>query len=148
LNIFKTYTDLLEFVDQNDCAIVSEDTPLLVELSAQENLSLILKYHEKISVKKADILIKELLKDMGLGKLRDKKPFELNKLEKVSIQLIRAYISPFEKICIIKPFSMLNRVEDLSYIITLSEKFDKKEVSVLDTHLHNFYKESRCLTIR
>ncbi len=121
---------------------------MLVELTALENLSLILKYHEKISVKKADILIKELLKDMGLSKLCDKKPFELNKLEKVSIQLVRAYISPFEKICIIKPFSMLNRVEDFSRILTLSETFDKKEVTVLDTYLHNFYKESRCLTTR
>ncbi len=129
-------------------AIVSEDTPLLVELSVIENISLLLKYHNNIKVKLAEKSVSELLLRCGYEYIGRKKPFDLNKKDKMIAQYLRAYISTFDTIAIIKPFSMLNRIEDINHIIELSSILDDKKVEILDTLQHDFYKDNQCLTIK
>lgn len=128
--------------------MVSEDTPLFVDLNINENISLILKYHYRYSVNKAYEYTNELLEKCGCIDLAQKRPFELSKKDKFIIQYIRAYVSPKEKIAVVKPFSMLNRVEDLSYLEELVDILDEKETYILDTMLQNYYKENKCLTIK
>ncbi len=128
--------------------IVSEETPLLVDLNANENIALILEYHYRYSIKNATIYADELLKRCEHHKLSDKRVFELDKRDRFIIQYIRAYVSPKDKIAIVKPFSMLDRVDDLSYIKKLVDILDEKETEIVDTTIHQYYKESRCLIIK
>ena len=147
VKIFEDYHTLQTYVVENNLAVVSEDIPLLVDLSVNENIALILEYHYKYSVKNATIYTNQLLKKCGYIELSNKRPFKLNKKDKFIIQCIRAYVSPKDKVAIIKPFSMLDRVEDLSYITKLADILDEKEMQIVDTAMHRYYKENKCLTI-
>jgi len=129
---------------ENNFAIVSEDTPLLVDLDTNENISLILEYHYKYSIDNATEYTNELLKKCGYLHLAQKRPFELNKKDKLIIRYLRAYVSPKEKIAIIKPFSMLNHVDDLSYLEELVDILNEKKMQIVDTTMHKYYKENRC----
>jgi len=74
-------------------------------------------------------------------------PFEIDKKDRLLIQFLRAYVSNCEMITIIKPFSMIDKIEDIDYIIKLSNKFDKT-IQIADIALHNYYKENKCLIIK
>ncbi len=124
--------------------MVSDDTPLLVELSANENISLILKCHYGYSVKKAKKATSKLLKECGYEDIEDKKPFEMIKKEKLAIQYIRAYVSKFDDIAVIKPLSIVDRVEDIEEIFRLKGILEDKDVCILDTVKHDFYKDKTC----
>ena len=147
VKIFEDFHVLQAYIIENDMAVVSEDTPLLVDLSANENIALILEYHYRYSVKNATIYTDNLLEKCGYIEISSKRPFRLNKKEKFIIQCIRAYISPKDKIAIIKPFSMLDKVEDLSYLTKLADILDEKEMQIVDTAIHKYYEENTCLTI-
>jgi len=147
VKIFEDFSILQRYIFENNLAVVSEDTPLLVDLNVNENIALILEYHYKYSIKNATIYTNQLLKKCGYLKIENSKPFELNKKDKFIIQYIRAYVSPKEKIAIVKPFSMLERVEDLSYVIKLVDILNEKEIQIIDTAIHKYYEENRCLTI-
>jgi len=121
---------------------------LLVDLNASENIALILEYHYKYSVKKAIKYSKNLLEKCGYKEISDKKPFELNKKNKFIVQFLRAYVSPREKIAVIKPFSILDKVEDLSYLIEITDILDEKKIQIVDTTTHKYYKENKCLIIK
>ncbi len=121
---------------------------MLVDLSVNENIALILEYHYKYSIKNATIYTNKLLEKCGYKKIADKRPFSLNKKEKFISQIIRAYVSPKEKIAVIKPFSMIERAEDLSTLIKIADILDEKEIQIFDTTVHKYYKENRCLTIK
>jgi len=121
---------------------------LLTELNANQNISLLLKYHYRIGVQKAHDKVLDILKECRYEKLSDKRLFELNKKERFIIQFIRAYVSKFDKIAIIKPFSMLSHREDLSEILSLSSILSEKEIEILDTRKYDFYKDKKCLIIK
>ncbi len=148
VKIFENYHALQTYVVENNLAVVSEDTPLLVDLSTNENISLILEYHYKYSIKDATIYTDKLLEKCGYKNITDKRPFKLTKEEKLIIQFIRAYVSPKEKIAIVKPFSMLDKVEDLSTLIKIADILNEKDIQIVDTVIHKYYEENRCLTIK
>ncbi len=121
---------------------------MLVDLSVNENIALILEYHYRYSIKEATIYTDKLLEKCGYKEITDKRPFKLNKKEKFITQFIRAYVSPKEKIAIVKPFSMLEKIEDLSTLIKLANTLNEKEIQIVDTAIHKYYKENKCLTIK
>ena len=121
---------------------------MLVDLSANENIALILEYHYHYSIKDATNYADKLLEKCGYKDIADKRPFGLSKIEKFIIQFIRAYVSPKKKIAIIKPFSMLEKVEDLSTLIKIADILDEKDIQIIDTTIHKYYEESKCLTIK
>lgn len=120
---------------------------MLVDLSVNENIALILEYHYKYSIKDATVYTDKLLEKCGYKSIGGKKPFRLSKKEKFIIQFIRAYVSPKEKIAIIKPFSMLEKIEDLSILIKIADIFDEKNIQIVDTTIHKYYEENKCLII-
>ena len=121
---------------------------MLVDLSVNENIALILEYHYRYSIKKATIYTDKLLEKCGYKEIADKRPFRLSKKDKFIIQFIRAYVSPKEKIAVIKPFSMLEKVEDLSTLTKIADILDEKDIQIIDTTIHKYYEENKCLTIK
>jgi len=121
---------------------------LLVDLSANENIALILEYHYKYSINDATIYTDKLLEKCGYKKIANKRPFKLNKKEKFIAQFIRAYVSPKEEIAIVKPFSILDNIEDLSTLIKIADILNEKNIQIVDTTIHKYYEENRCLTIK
>ncbi len=147
VKIFEDFHTLQAYIIENNLAVVSEDTPLLVDLNVNENIALILEYHYRYSVKNATIYTNQLLEKCGCLEMANMRPFKLSKKDKFIIQCIRAYVSPKDKIAIVKPFSMLERVEDLSYITKLADILNEKEMQIIDTAIHKYYEENTCLTI-
>ncbi len=137
-----------DILQKEKWAIISEETPLLTELSALDNISLMLKYHFNMSVNKAEKYVCELMKRVELENLCYKRPYALSKIDKAFVQYIRAYVSPFDKIAIIKPFSMLDKIEHLEMIIDLSQKLNDKKIKIFDTDIHGYYKGERCHIIK
>ena len=139
---------MTKYIEKESVAVVGEETPLLVELSANENISLILKCHYRFSIKKAEKESKKLLQKCGYEEINDKKPFKLTKKEKLIVQYIRAYVSKFDKIAVIKPFSLIESIGDIEELYKLSKIFEDKEMEILDTLKHDFYEEKRCHIIK
>jgi len=147
IKIFEDIDTLNKYIESEKTSIVSENTPLLSELTVTQNISLILEYHNRFNIKKSKKITSNLLQKSGLEELRDKLPFEIGKKDRLLIQFLRAYVSSCEMITIIKPFSMIDKIEDIDYIIKLSNIFNKR-IQIVDTTLHNYYKENKCLIIK
>ncbi len=126
-------------------ALVSENTPLLRDLNVIENIALILEYHDKISIKKAQSCVNDVLKRCGADILSYKKVYELDKKDSIIIKYIRAYMSNFEIILIDRPFSMLDKMEDMQSIFELSEVLDDKAAQIVDLKSNEYYKDKYVL---
>ena len=131
-----------EYIKQGcNFALVSEATPLLRDLNVIENIALILEYHDKISIKKAQSCVNDLLKRCGADILRYKKVYELDKKDTIVIKYIRAYMSSLEIILIDRPFSMLDKMEDMKSIFELNEVLDDKATQIVDLKSNGYYKD-------
>ncbi len=126
-------------------ALVSESTPLLRDLNVIENIALILEYHDKISIKKAQSGVNDILKRCGADILSYKKVYELDKKDSIIVKYIRAYMSNFEIILIDRPFSMLDKMEDIQSIFELSEVLDDKAAQIVDLKSNEYYKDKYVL---
>lgn len=108
-------------------AQVSSELPLLSNLNMLENIALINQYHLNQSLKESEKAARQVLSRLGYESCAEKRMLQSSETEIFMVKLIRAYLSPFNKVIVIQPslliseFSsdklkqVLNAIETLSH---------------------------------
>ncbi len=120
-------------------------TPLLRDLNAIENIALILEYHQSFSIKKAQQIVLKLLKKCHIADIKEKRVYELDKKEILTIKYIRAYVSNFDTITVVKPFSMLDKIADIEILFELFNILNDKITTIADLKSNDYFKEKNVI---
>ncbi len=131
-----------------EVALISEETPLLADLSVVDNISLILEYHKNLSVKMSRGIISKLLKKCNIEEIKDKKPHELNRKDIIMVKYLRAHVSDFKTIVVERPFSMLDNIDDIEAVFNMFDIFDIKNVEIVDLESNHYYEDKKCHIIK
>ena len=126
-------------------AIISTTTPLLRDLSAIENIALMLEYNKNYSINKAEQAIFKLMKRFQIEGIKDKRVYELNKKDILIIKYLRAYVSSFDAILVVKPFSMLDNVEDIDVLFELFNIYNDKMTKIVDLNSNQYYRDNNVI---
>ena len=126
-------------------AIISTTTPLLRDLSVIENIALMLEYNKNYSISKAEQAIFKLMKRFKIEGIKDKRVYELNKKDILIIKYLRAYVSSFDTILVVKPFSMLDNVEDLDVLFELFNIYNDKMTKIVDLNSNQYYRDNNVI---
>jgi len=126
-------------------AIISTTTPLLRDLSVIENIALMLEYNKNYSISKAEQAIFKLMKRFQIEGIKDKRVYELNKKDILIIKYLRAYVSSFDTILVVKPFSMLDNVEDLDVLFELFNIYNDKMTKIVDLNSNQYYRDNNVI---
>ena len=122
-------------------AQISENTPLLRDLNAVENVALVLEYHKKIPIKKAEEIVFELFKRCNIDDIGYRRIYEIDRKDILILKFLRAYVSYFSEILIVKPFSMLDKMEDMDRLFELFNMLNDKMVIVADLKSNRYYED-------
>lgn len=102
-----------------------------------------LEYNNNYSISKAEKTVFNLMKKFQIEGIKDKKVYELNKKDILIIKYLRAYVSSFETILVVKPFSVLDKVEDIEVLFELFNIFNDKMTKIIDLNSNQYYKNAQ-----
>lgn len=106
--------------------MVSPDIPLLSNLTAIDNIALILRFHTKNSDQQIYNLLNGLFKDMGIEEIKCLKPSFIDEQTIFVVKLLRAAMMPDSVILIDRPFFMIKNMADIKPV--------REMLALLDTH--------------
>ncbi|NIA20109.1 MAG: hypothetical protein GWP07_06745 [Xanthomonadaceae bacterium] len=122
---------------------MSDTTPLLSHLTILENIALLNEFHHGKKKDKAEKEAQQLLADCGFEHIGSKRPFEINNKESFVAKFLRAVVSDFEKILIVRPFDQADSFEIMNLLQDLSAFFPHKSVEVIATEANKRYYEGQ-----
>jgi len=132
-------------MEAENIAIISTTTPLLRDLSVIENIALMLEYNKNYSISKAEQAVFKLMKRFQIEGIKDKRVYELSKKDILIIKYLRAYVSSFDAILVVKPFSMLDNVEDIDVLFKLFNIFNDKMTKIIDLNSNQYYRDKNVI---
>ncbi len=132
-------------MQDRNIALISVETPLLRDLSIIENIALILEYHENYSINKAEQTVFKLMEKCQINGIKDKRVYELDKKDILIVKYLRAYVSSFDTILIIKPFSMLDHTKDMEVLFKLFNIFNDKITKIVDLKSNKYYRDKNVI---
>ena len=132
-------------MQDNNTALISVETPLLRDLSVLENIALMLEYHKSYSISKAQQAVLKLMERSQTVGIKDKMVHELSKRDILIAKYLRAYVSSFDIILIVKPFSMLDNIDDIEVLFELFNIFNDKMTKIVDLNSNQYYREKNVI---
>jgi len=114
-------------------------------LSVIENIALMLEYNKNYSISKAEQAVFKLMERFQIEGIKDKRVYELNKKDILIIKYLRAYVSSFDAILVVKPFSMLDNVEDIDVLFKLFNIFNDKMTKIIDINSNQYYRDKNVI---
>ncbi len=85
------------------------------------------------------------MKRFQIESIKDKRVYELNKKDILIIKYLRAYVSCFDTILIVKPFSMLDNVQDIEVLFELFNIFNDKITKIADLDSNQYYRKKNVI---
>lgn len=143
MKIFSTEKELEDYQESGNWALVSGDTPLLSHLTVLENIALLSEFHHGATIDKAEKEAQQLLADCGFEHIALQKPFEISNKEGFVAKYLRALVSDFEKILVVKPFDQAESFEIMNLLQRLSAFFPHKKVEVITSGTNKRYYEAQ-----
>ncbi len=123
-------------------AHVSPDLPLLSNLTIEDNIALITRYHSNVSRGKILPVVEKLMEDAGIIHLKGERLAGVNKNDVFIAKLLRACMIDDAVIVIERPFEMLSGQKSFNIIQETLDSIKNMYNSciVLDYEWHrNFY---------
>jgi len=117
----------------------------LRDLSVVENIALMLEYNNNYSINKAEKTVFRLMKRFQIEGIKDKRVYELNKKDILIVKYLRAYVSSFDTILIVKPFSMLDNIEDIEVLFEMFNIFSDKITKIVDLDSNQYYRDKNVI---
>lgn len=143
MKIFSTQRELEDYQASGDWALVSDDTPLLSQLTILENIALLKEFHHGEKRNRAEKEAQQLLAGCGFEHIASQRPFEINNKESFVAKYLRAVASDFEKILIVRPFDHAESFEIMNLLQELSDFFPHKSVEVIAMEADKRYCEGQ-----
>ncbi len=122
---------------------MSDTTPLLSHLTILENIALLKEFHHGEKPDKAEKEAQQLLANCGFEHIARKRPFEINKKERFVAKYLRAVVSDYEKILIVRPFDQAEIFEIMNLLQDLSDFFPYKSAEVVAIEADKRYYEGQ-----
>lgn len=122
---------------------MSDATPLLSHLTILENIALLKEFHHGVKKGKAEKEARQLLVGCGFEHIAWKRPFEINNKETFVAKYLRAVVSDFDKILIVRPFDRAENFEIMNLLQNLSEFFPHKSVEIIAIEADKRYYEGQ-----
>jgi len=104
-----------------------------------------LEYHENYSINKAKQTVFKLMERCQIYNIKDKRVHELNKRDILIVKYLRAYVSSFNTVLIVKPFSMLDSVEDIEVLSELFNILNDKMTKIVDLNSNQYYRDKNVI---
>lgn len=122
---------------------------MLSHLTVLENIALLSEFHHGEKVDKAEKEAQKLLADCGFEHIALQKAFEINRKESFVAKYLRAVVSDFEKILIVRPFEQAKSFEIINLLQNLAAYFPHKEVEIIAREANRrYYEGQKCLIIK
>ncbi len=120
--------------NQNRLGMVSADIPLISNLEVQQNIALILQYHEDLPRDLAYGRVLELLGRLRLEGLARLRPASLAARERFLVMLLRAVVVREASVVIERPFRILTEDKDA---LLLLDVLDRIKDLYHDCHIYD-----------
>jgi len=114
---------------QLQAAPISADIPLISSLETWLNIALIKQYHETLPAETARKMAVDLLRDLGLEKVADKRNPALGNEGRFYVKLLRAAVVEKAAIVIDRPFAMLPQEKNFSAVAAALKKIKNLYIS-------------------
>jgi len=79
------------------------------------------------------------------GSLKDKRVYELDKRDILVAKYLRAYVSNFDTISVVKPFSMLDNIDGIEVLFELFNIFNDKMTKIVDLKSNQYYRDKNVI---
>lgn len=114
-------------------------------MSAIENIALILEYNNNYSISKSEQTVFKLMKRFQIEGIKDKRVYELNKRDILIVKYLRAYVSSFDTILVVKPFTFLDHIDDIEVLFELFNTFNDKMTKIVDLSSNQYYRDKNVI---
>lgn len=120
--------------------VLSDKTPLLANLSMQENIALMDEVHRFVPIKASQTLARRLLAKLNLSHIEGKRVGACSDFELFATMLLRAERMPKDEIFIVLPLSLLGHADAVEQTLALIALLDSpKAISILELNSNRMH---------
>ena len=102
--------------EKHRLGLVSENVPLISNLSVLSNIALIKQYHGRLSVRAAENVVRTLLEKLQLGDIAAKRNPGLSDVQRFCVMILRAVMVEDAIVVIDRPYKIMPDLDDAGFI--------------------------------
>lgn len=149
VKFFDCYEDIEAWVRRHpEGVIVSDQTPLLANLSMQENVALMDEVHRLMPIQSSQKLASDLLAKLNMSHIGNKRVGACTDFELFAAMLLRAERMPKDAIFIMLPLSLLGHADAVDQTLALITLLDSnKTISILELNSNRMHYQGQACHI-